>query len=103
MTKKNESCFTQQQADETVIFLKDTVNIHHCEQLKTLLLQAIDFDKKLRIDMSDLKELDLSTLQLLCATKKVADDKKCPFIIAPVNEQSKSIIAASRMLDELIL
>lgn len=102
MATASESCFIKQLPDETVIFLKDTVNIRHCDHLQTLLLQAIECNKRLRIDMSELMDLDLSILQLLHATKKTADNQSLSFAIEPINEQSQSIIFSSHMLDELI-
>lgn len=101
MSEENESCYLMQEKDTTVVFLKETIDIRHSEELKTILLQALSFDKQLRIDLSGLNELDLSTLQLLYAAKKSADNEDILFVISPISESAKAIIEASHLLDEL--
>jgi len=103
MPEGSESCYLMQEKDTTVVFLKETIDIRHSEELKTILLQALSFEKQLRIDLSGLNDLDLSTLQLLYATKKSADNKNILFVISPISESAKSIIEASHILDELSL
>lgn len=90
-----------QEKDTTVISLKEIANIRHSEELKKMLLQALSFNKEIRLDLSSLNELDLSTLQLLFAAKKSADNRDILFTISPVSESAKNIIKASHVLDEL--
>ncbi len=97
----NNYCYLMQEKDATVIYLKEIINIRHSEELKKTLLQALSFKKQLRVDLRDLNELDLSTLQLLYAAKKSADNEGILFIISPVSESAKAIIEASHILDEL--
>lgn len=103
MSEVNKYCYLMQEKDATVLFLKEVINIRHSEELKITLLQALSFKKQLRIDLSDLNELDISTLQLLYAAKKSADNEDILFVISPVSESAKGIIRASHILDELSL
>lgn len=101
MSEENKSCYLIQEKDTTVVFLKETIDIRHSDELKTILLQALAFKLQLRIDLSNLNELDLSTLQLLYAAKKSADNEGISFTISPVSQAAKTIIKTSHVLDEL--
>ncbi len=100
MPEENKSCYLIQEKDTTVIFLKEKIDIRHSEELKKILLQALGFKQQLRIDLSDLNELDLSTIQLLYAAKKSAKNKDITFSISAISESAKTIIEASHILDE---
>ena len=97
----DESCLLTKKVDETTIILKGDVNIYQSKQLKSLLIQSIDCNQPIRVDLSDINELDLTTMQLLLAVKKAAQEKNLSFSCKPISDKAQTILDNCAMSVEL--
>ena len=102
MVEKNNPCTLVKSPREVVVILTKKINIYHSKKLKGILLEALDSDLSIRIDMSDVTELDLTILQLLFAAKTSAKEKNLPFKIEPISPSTKSFFDFCAMTHDLL-
>ena len=101
MSQSDGNCQLTKTKDVSLIYLKSSVRIQQAATLKTILIEAINEKKAIRIDMSEIKEIDVTTIQLLYAAKNKAFTNNIDFNIFPISEQVKDELRASGALFEL--
>jgi anti-sigma B factor antagonist len=66
----------------TELRLEGEVTIYRAQELKRILLDALEHSVALRIDLAGVSELDSAGVQLLIAAKKAADAEHKPLELA---------------------
>lgn len=61
--------------------ISGAATIAHAEALKTELLAALNAAPEVRVDLSELEEIDLTGLQLLCAAHHSAQHREKAFLV----------------------
>jgi anti-anti-sigma factor len=79
----------------TVVTLRGELDIHAFHSLKDMLLSAIGRKKSIRIDMSDLKELDMIAIQLLYAANVACANEQISFTLDPVSDEVYNVLSLS--------
>ncbi|MCP5077605.1 MAG: STAS domain-containing protein, partial [Psychromonas sp.] len=97
MTDQQQNYQLIKQKDDSVIVLRDVINIYHGESLKDLLLTAIAYRQNIIINMADLHEIDLAIMQLLVSTKMTAVTHGLTLTLSPVSDQAKHFLDLSAL------
>ncbi len=102
MTDQQQNYQLIKQKDDSVIILRDVINIYHGESLKILLLAAIAHRQNIIVNMADLNEIDLTIMQLLISTKITAATHGLSLTLYPVSDQAKHFLDLSALSFELL-
>ncbi|WP_019026928.1 STAS domain-containing protein [Colwellia piezophila] len=101
MSKSDSPCHLKKCKDLSLITLTNSVIIQHATEFKTILIEAINEKKNIRIDMSALNKLDVTTIQLLFAAKNEALANNVGIDIFPISESVKEILRSSGVFHEM--
>ena len=102
MSEEKKSCQITTSESSSVITLATKVKVAQAAEFKSILIAALQEKKPIRVDMSDLNELDVSIIQLLYAAKNKAKDNDIDFDIFPLSESVKDTLRSSGTLHEFI-
>lgn len=80
----------------TELRLDGEVTIYRAQEIKRILLDALEHSVALRIDLAGVSELDSAGVQLLVAAKKAADAERKPFELA---NQSAPVLSCVELYD----
>lgn len=95
-------CELSDTPDACIINLCGEINIVQAAKLKELALNALSLNKSIRVDMAKLEELDVAIIQLLCATKKAAEENGLGFSVSPVSTSAEKLIDVSGVAHDLL-
>ena len=101
MSKSDGPCQLIKSKNLSLIELKNSVKITQAADFKILLIEAIKENKSIRIDMSALNDLDVTTIQLLFAAKNKALANQIDFNMFPISESVKETFRFSGVLHEI--
>lgn len=102
MSQVNSPVQLLKSASTSLIKLTGEINILQAAALKDVLIEVASGTKPIRIDMSMLDELDVTTIQLLCSAKNKAIVNGLDFDISPISENGREFIKCSGALYEFI-
>ena len=102
MSQIDDPCQVVKSETASVVTLKNKISIVQATTLKELLIDAITEGKPVRVDMSAVSDVDVTTIQLLYAAKNKAIASNVDFNIFPISEPAKEILRLSGALYEVL-
>ena len=101
MPESDAPCHLNKYKDLSLITLKNSVIIPHATEFKAILIDAMSEKKNIRIDMSALTKIDVTTIQLIFSAKNTALANNIGIDIFPISEQVKEVLRSSGLYHEI--
>ena len=94
--------FTKKSEDQGVVVLGGELTIEHVEEIKALLLKALEEVKHVQIELKDVEEIDLACLQLFFAARNSASKKaKTVSLSQPIPEVCHDLARGAGLTESL--
>ena len=94
----SQCCQLQKLNDCTRLSLHGETMITEAKVLKEVLTEAVNLSKPIQIDLSELIELDIATLQLLFSAKKFASEKDISLDLLNPSKTIEQLITCSGIM-----
>ncbi|NQZ21868.1 MAG: STAS domain-containing protein [Colwellia sp.] len=101
MSQLDNACKLVDSNGVSILTLKGKVKITEATCLKELLIEAVNEGNPIRVDMSELEDIDITMIQLLFSARNKAATFDLEFNIFPISVQTKELLRTSGVLYEL--
>ena len=101
MSQLDTPCKLVNSKGVSILTLKGKVKIAEATYLKKLLIEAVNESNPIRVDMSDLEDIDITTIQLLFSARNKAATLDVEFNLFPISSKVKELLRSSGVLYEL--
>ena len=87
-----EITFNKKKDKECTMALSGQLTVGHASELHQSILKGLEEAKTLRLDLRAVRDLDVSTLQIMCSAHKTAKRQGKEFLVSNLSRELKDVI-----------